>query len=44
MTGALLHPDGRTVAPGRAHGPDLLAYHDTEWGVPEYDGRALSRS
>ena len=24
-------------------GPDpiYLAYHDTEWGVPEYDGRAL---
>jgi DNA-3-methyladenine glycosylase I len=18
-----------------------VAYHDTEWGVPEYDGRAL---
>jgi DNA-3-methyladenine glycosylase I len=21
--------------------PQLLAYHDTEWGVPEYDSRAL---
>ena len=21
--------------------PDYVAYHDTEWGVPEYDGRAL---
>src|SRR5450631_2346251 len=21
--------------------PQLLAYHDEEWGVPEYDGRAL---
>jgi DNA-3-methyladenine glycosylase I len=21
--------------------PDCRAYHDTEWGVPEYDGRAL---
>ena len=21
--------------------PLYVAYHDTEWGVPEYDGRAL---
>lgn len=21
--------------------PDYIAYHDTEWGVPEHDGRAL---
>ncbi|MEO0342870.1 MAG: DNA-3-methyladenine glycosylase I [Pseudomonadota bacterium] len=21
--------------------PDYIAYHDTEWGVPEYDSRAL---
>ena len=21
--------------------PDYVAYHDTEWGVPEHDGRAL---
>ena len=23
------------------HGSALYAYHDTEWGVPEYDSRAL---
>ncbi|MEX0309974.1 MAG: DNA-3-methyladenine glycosylase I, partial [Tateyamaria sp.] len=21
--------------------PDYVAYHDTEWGVPEYDPRTL---
>ena len=35
------HPDGKT----RCHWPTddalYLAYHDTEWGVPEYDSRAL---
>ncbi len=24
-----------------ATAPDYVAYHDTEWGVPEYDSRAL---
>jgi DNA-3-methyladenine glycosylase I len=34
-------PDGkfRCVWPGTD--PLYLAYHDTEWGVPEYDSRAL---
>jgi len=42
MSTALLHPDGlhRCPWPGR---DDALyvAYHDTEWGVPEYDDHAL---
>ncbi|AMJ61202.1 DNA-3-methyladenine glycosylase I [Bosea sp. PAMC 26642] len=43
MTGraAIEGPDGkfRCVWPGTD--PLYLAYHDTEWGVPEYDSRAL---
>ncbi len=43
MTGraAVAGPDGkfRCVWPGVD--PLYLAYHDTEWGVPEYDSRAL---
>jgi DNA-3-methyladenine glycosylase I len=43
MTGraAVEGPDGkfRCVWPGTD--PLYLAYHDTEWGVPEYDSRAL---
>ena len=27
--------------PGMAGNPTYEAYHDTEWGVPEYDSRAL---
>ena len=42
MTSPLLHPDGlhRCPWPGR---DDALyvAYHDEEWGVPEYDDRSL---
>ncbi len=35
------HPDGcpRCWWPG--NDPTYVAYHDTEWGVPEYDSRAL---
>src|SRR5258708_12988764 len=38
---ARLHPDG--VKGGRWHAEDpvYIAYHDTEWGGPEYDDRAL---
>lgn len=32
-------PDGRCTWPGTD--PQYLAYHDEEWGVPEWDGRAL---
>jgi DNA-3-methyladenine glycosylase I len=42
MAGALLHTDGlhRCPWPGKDD-PVYVAYHDTEWGVPEYDDRAL---
>ncbi|RAI45774.1 DNA-3-methyladenine glycosylase I [Rhodoplanes roseus] len=38
---AVLHPDGlkRCTWPGQD--PLYVAYHDTEWGVPEHDDRAL---
>ena len=37
----ILHEDGRPRCfwPGR--NPLYVAYHDTDWGVPEYDSRAL---
>ena len=34
-------PTACTAAPGRRHDPLYVAYHDEEWGVPEYDDRAL---
>ncbi len=37
MTGDLIRCDWR----GMAGDPLYEAYHDTEWGVPEYDARAL---
>ena len=40
-SGLILHPDGcpRCWWPGTD--PLYVAYHDTEWGVPEFDSRAL---
>ncbi len=40
-SGLILHPDGmrRCWWPGTDE--IYLAYHDTEWGVPEFDDRAL---
>ena len=38
---ALLHPDGLARCPWPKHDPLYVAYHDDEWGVPEYDDRAL---
>jgi DNA-3-methyladenine glycosylase I len=42
MTGPLLHNDGlhRCPWPGKDDA-FYIAYHDDEWGVPEYDDRAL---
>ena len=42
MAGSLLHTDGlhRCPWPGKDDAV-YVAYHDTEWGVPEYDDRAL---
>jgi DNA-3-methyladenine glycosylase I len=38
---ALRHADGLKRCPWPAHDPLYLAYHDEEWGVPEFDDRAL---
>jgi DNA-3-methyladenine glycosylase I len=39
--GTLLHPDGRHRCPWAGSDPLYVHYHDTDWGVPEYDDRAL---
>ena len=42
MTVALLHADGKYRCPWpKEDNPLYVAYHDDEWGVPEYDDRAL---
>jgi DNA-3-methyladenine glycosylase I len=41
MRGAKLHEDGLHRCPWPGEDPLYLVYHDTEWGVPEYDDRAL---
>ena len=42
MTATLLHPDGLHRCPWPGKDDALyIAYHDDEWGVPEYDDRAL---
>ncbi|MBX9824436.1 MAG: DNA-3-methyladenine glycosylase I [Xanthobacteraceae bacterium] len=42
MSGPLLHSDGLHRCPWPGKDDALyVAYHDTEWGVPEYDDRAL---
>ncbi len=38
---AIIHDDGRTRCQWPGTDPLYVAYHDTEWGVPEYDDRAL---
>ena len=38
---AILHPDGRRRCPWPGTDPFYVAYHDTDWGVPETDDRAL---
>lgn len=37
----VLHPDGLCRCPWAGTDPLYVAYHDTEWGVPEWDDRAL---
>ena len=39
--GLVAHPDGRPRCWWPGADPLYVAYHDTEWGVPEHDGRAL---
>ncbi len=41
MTAPLLHVDGLRRCPWPKDDPLYLAYHDQEWGVPEFDDRAL---
>src|SRR5215468_9676600 len=41
MTAALQHADGLKRCAWPGVDPLYVAYHDTEWGVPEYDDRAL---
>jgi DNA-3-methyladenine glycosylase I len=41
MRTARLHADGKLRCPWPGDDPLYMAYHDTEWGVPEYDDRAL---
>jgi DNA-3-methyladenine glycosylase I len=36
-----LHPDGLARCPWPKQDPLYVAYHDTEWGCPEFDDRAL---
>ena len=38
---AVLHEDGRKRCHWPKQDPLYVAYHDDEWGVPEYDDRAL---
>jgi len=42
MSGTVLHPDGKHRCPWpNPEDPVYVNYHDDEWGVPEYDDRAL---
>lgn len=41
MSTAVLHPDGLTRCPWPKQDALYVAYHDQEWGVPEFDDRAL---
>jgi DNA-3-methyladenine glycosylase I len=41
MNARYLHPDGLARCPWPKLDPLYVRYHDEEWGVPEYDDRAL---
>jgi DNA-3-methyladenine glycosylase I len=41
MNAAVLHPDGIKRCVWATQDPLYVAYHDEEWGVPEWDDRAL---
>jgi len=38
---SIIHPDGRSRCGWPDVDPLYVEYHDTDWGVPEYDSRAL---
>jgi DNA-3-methyladenine glycosylase I len=37
----IIHADGKARCPWPGTDPFYVAYHDTDWGVPEWDDRAL---
>ena len=39
--GVILHADGKLRCPWPGTDPYYIAYHDTDWGVPELDDRPL---
>jgi DNA-3-methyladenine glycosylase I len=41
MSKVKMHADGLARCPWPGEDPLYVAYHDEEWGVPEYDDRAL---
>jgi DNA-3-methyladenine glycosylase I len=41
MSKSIVHPDGLVRCPWPKQDPLYVAYHDKEWGVPEFDDRAL---
>ena len=41
MKGVVTGEDGKARCPWPGTDPIYVAYHDNEWGVPEYDDRAL---
>ncbi len=41
MSGDVTHEDGLVRCPWPKTDPLYVAYHDSEWGVPEWDDRAL---
>jgi DNA-3-methyladenine glycosylase I len=41
MSKTIVHADGLARCPWPKQDPLYVAYHDDEWGVPEYDDRAL---
>jgi DNA-3-methyladenine glycosylase I len=41
MSKSILHADGLQRCPWPKEDPLYIAYHDKEWGVPEFDDRAL---
>ena len=41
MSKVIVHADGLVRCPWPKQDPLYVAYHDDEWGVPEFDDRAL---
>ena len=41
MSDSIRHDDGKVRCAWPGHAPDYVAYHDHEWGIPEWDDRGL---